>query len=202
MSAPGTQGYGEAAEALSARYDAVDVARLYEGAWPHFPAAPAPVLDIGAGSGRDAATFADRGHPVTAVEPCGPLRARARQNHPHPAITWVDASLPDLEGVADGPFDLILLAAVWMHLSTEERAAAMPQVARRLAPGGILHLSLRHGPIPPGRRMFPVSPEETLELAAACGLAHIHGWERTPQQRGNQKAGVRFTALLFQRPTR
>ncbi len=197
MKVPGTQGYAEGAERLSVRYDAVDVERLYAGAWPQFPPAPAAVLDIGAGSGRDAAFFAKRGHPVTAVEPCTPLRVQATRQHPHPGITWVDASLPQLSGVPEGPFALILIAAVWMHLSEAERAEAMPAVAQRLAPGGVLHLSLRHGPIPAGRRMFAVSPQETLELAQAAGLSQLDGWTRSPQQRGNQKAGVRFTALLF-----
>ncbi|MFT5585347.1 MAG: SAM-dependent methyltransferase [Cognaticolwellia sp.] len=84
--AAGTQGYGENLICLSQRYDAVDVQALYAPAWPYFPAAPAPVLDIGAGSGRDAAYFAERGHPVTAVEPFGPFRRTAALNHPHPAI--------------------------------------------------------------------------------------------------------------------
>ena len=35
-------------------------------------------------------------------------------------------------------------------------------------------LSLRHGPVPAGRRMFAVSAAETRTLAARHGLATIH----------------------------
>ena len=195
----GTQGYAENAANLSERYDSVDVMALYAEAWSHFPAAPSPVLDIGAGSGRDAAFFAERGHPVTAVEPCGPFREAAQSNHPHPGITWVESSLPDLDGVT-ARYELVLVAAVWMHLDPSERLAAMPAVAARLAPGGLLHISLRHGPIPLGRRMFPVTSKETVALARRCGLVPVANWTKAAQQRGNQKAGVHFSTLLFRQP--
>ena len=42
----------------------------------------------------------------------------------------------------------------------------MPAVASLVRPEGVLLLSLRHGPIPEGRRMFEVTPEETIALAA------------------------------------
>lgn len=193
---PGTQGYGEHAATLSERYDRVDVLALYAEAWPYFPAPPAPVLDLGAGSGRDAAFFAQRGHPVTAVEPCAPLREAAQAKHLHPGVDWLDSSLPALEGLT-AHYALVLVAAVWMHLDLKERQAAMPAVAARLAPAGLLHISLRHGPIPLGRRMFAVTTEETVALAERCGLTPIANWTQAPQQRGNQKAGVHFSTLLF-----
>ena len=33
---------------------------------------------------------------------------------------------------------------------------------------------MRHGPVPPGRRMFDVSAEETIALAAGHGLSAHH----------------------------
>jgi len=44
-----------------------DVARL-------LPKAPAFILDVGAGSGRDAASLAEMGHSIAAVEPVDELR--------------------------------------------------------------------------------------------------------------------------------
>jgi hypothetical protein len=35
-------------------------------------------------------------------------------------------------------------------------------------------LSLRHGPVPAGRRMFEVSAQETRDLAEHHGLATVH----------------------------
>jgi len=43
--------------------------------------------------------------------------------------------------------------------------------AALLRNGGIMIMSLRHGPIPPGRRMFEVSAEETMALAQRPGLS-------------------------------
>jgi len=53
------------------------------GAWLHFvPHTKSLVLDVGAGSGRDAAWFADQGHEVVAVEPAERLRELGRKLHP------------------------------------------------------------------------------------------------------------------------
>lgn len=90
---------------------------------------------IGAGTGRDAAALAARGYATTAVEPVREMREVARRLHPDPAITWLDDSLPSPSRLA-GPFDLILLSAVWMHLAETERPGATPTArAARRCPG-------------------------------------------------------------------
>jgi SAM-dependent methyltransferase len=60
------------------------------------PATPGRVLDVGAGSGRDAAWFAYRGHEVVAVEPSDNMRRQARERHADPRIRWIDDALPGL----------------------------------------------------------------------------------------------------------
>jgi SAM-dependent methyltransferase len=76
------------------------------------------VLDVGAGSGRDAAWFAANGYDVVAVEPSDAMLAHARKLHPSSRIHWVSDSLPDLANVRrlGLSFNLILLSAVWMHI--------------------------------------------------------------------------------------
>ena len=56
------------------------------------------------------------------------------------------------------------------HLDQGERHAAMEALAELTADGGEIFMSLRHGPIPEGRRMFDVSAEDTVRLAARYGL--------------------------------
>jgi SAM-dependent methyltransferase len=119
--------------------------------------------------------------------------------HSSSAIDWVCDGLPVLDAVVRRGewFDMVLLAAVWMHLDRSERAAAMPVVAGLLGPGGLVFMSLRHGPIPMGRRMFAVSAKETIELAEACGLRHVLN-ERVPSsQLENNAAGVEWSRLVF-----
>ncbi|MBA9855396.1 hypothetical protein D7S65_06330 [Ralstonia insidiosa] len=52
-----------------------------------------------------------------------------------------------------------------MHLDEAERKAAMSAVAGLVRAGGVIVMSLRHGPVPDGRRMFDVSADETIAVA-------------------------------------
>src|SRR5438046_5027695 len=84
------------------------------------------------------------------------LRGGAMLLHSSAMIEWLDDSLPDLAAVrARGEkFDVVMLTAVWMHLDGLQRRQAMPNVVALVRNGGAVILSLRHGPVPPGRRMF------------------------------------------------
>lgn len=199
---PSTDGYAEAAPELLAEYDAVRVEAVHAGILDLLPDPPAEVLDIGAGSGRDAAWLAARGHHVTAAEPVAEMREGARRLHPTARIRWCADALPDLPDLSQGrtKFDLILMTAVFMHLDAEERAAALPCIAGLLRPGGRLILSLRHGPVPEGRRMFEVDPAEVRALAGAAGLALLRELAEAPTLARNRAAGIRWTRLAFERP--
>jgi len=176
----GTAGYGAQAQALAAQYESVTFADVHRDVLHLFPRTAGTVLDIGAGSGRDAAALARMGHRVTAVEPTAELRAEGQRLHVDGAIDWRDDHLPDLARTrASGQrYDLILLTAVWMHLDAQERATAMQALAALLAEGGRAVMSLRHGPVPEGRRMFDVSADETIALAASHGLTVCHHSKR------------------------
>ena len=137
------------------------------------PPPPIDVLDIGAGTGRDAAWFAERGDRVIAIEPTDAMRAGAMKLHPSPNIRWIDDCLPDLVSVRGKTFDLVWMSAVWMHFDAAERAGMMPAIAALVRAGGSLMISLRHGPVPEGRRMFEVSADETIALAETAGLTMV-----------------------------
>ena len=168
-----TSGYAEQAAVLGRRYERVTFEAAFGTFLPYLPVPPCRVADIGAGTGRDAAWLAARGYEVTAVEPVPEMRAAARRLHPGANVRWIDDALPAL-GKLSGEFCLIQLRAVWMHLDAGERARALPRVAALLAEGGRVILSLRHGPVPAGRRMFEVAPEEIIDAGAALGLALLH----------------------------
>lgn len=197
---PGTEGYAEQAEHLVAQYESLDFEQKHREVMPWFPAPPARVLDIGAGTGVDAAGFAARGHRVLAVEPTAELREAGRQLHPE--LDWLDDGLPDLARTrARGErFDLVMMIAVWMHLDAGEREVAMPEVAALLAPGGRLVMSLRHGPVPAGRRMFDVSAEETQALGARHGLVTRFSQLTGSVMAQNIATGVTWSRLVLERP--
>ena len=198
---PSTAGYGENAAALAVKYESIPFAEVHR----HIAhlISPAPpvrrIVDIGAGTGRDAAALAALGHDVTAVEPTPELRAFGQHRHADAAIVWIDDALPDLASMrtrGEASFDLVLLTAVWMHLDAEERSAAMPNVAALVAPEGLLAMTLRHGPVPSGRRMFDVSPEETTDLAGRSELTLVHS-----SRRGDMfgRAEIGWDVLVFRR---
>lgn len=176
----GTAGYGLRATELAAQYESITFEAVHRDVLHLMPNQPVRVLDIGAGSGRDAAALALRGHLVVAVEPTPELRREGQRLHALPNLEWVDDHLPALHVMRGRQqrFELILLTAVWMHLDAAERRTAMFAVAELLTEGGLVIMSLRHGPIPPGRRMFDVSAEETISLGAQAGLHRHHTSER------------------------
>ncbi|MFE9695173.1 class I SAM-dependent methyltransferase [Micromonospora sp. NPDC005806] len=175
-----TAGYGEAADTLAEQYESVSFADVHRDVLHLFPTEPSSILDIGAGTGRDAAALSDLGHRVVAVEPTPQLRAHGQRIHAANDIEWVDDALPNLTVLnkRDQRFNLIFLTAVWMHLDPHERSSAMEHISGLLLPEGRVVISLRHGPVPAGRRMYDVSAEETVALARHFGLHLIHGCER------------------------
>jgi SAM-dependent methyltransferase len=137
------------------------------------------------------------GHRVVAVEPTIELRTRAARLHPSDNIEWLDDSLPALArlmGRGDS-FDIVMLTAVWTHFDLPQRRQAMPNVGRLVRKGGIMVMSLRHGPVPPGRRMFDVSAEETIQLADPESLTPVLKVEDRDSMLG--RPGVSWTCLAF-----
>jgi SAM-dependent methyltransferase len=151
--AQSTGWYDAHAPDLVRRFEAVNPNSLHRWLRGLFPDVPGIVLDIGAGSGRDAAWFATQGYDVIAVEPSSGMRAEAQQVHPDPRIRWISDHLPDLSVL--GPmaisFDIVMLTAVWQHVPPTQRDRAFRKVAALVRSGGLLAISLRDGPSPPVR---------------------------------------------------
>ena len=136
---------------------------------------------------------------LSVVEPTEEMRRGAMALHPSPLIEWLDDSLPELALLrARGErFDLVMLTAVWMHLDERQRRHAMPNLASLVREGGTVIMKIRHGPVPPGRRMFEVTPEETIELARMQGLRLLLNTRAQSSQEANRVAGVTWTNLAF-----
>lgn len=191
-------GYAAAAPLLIERFESFSSAELLEPVLDLIPRHSGRAIDIGAGTGRDAAWLAKQGHDVVAVEPVRELREAGKVIHHALPIRFLDDCLPALElALTHGQFDLVLACAVWQHLDDDDRARGMLSLAKLTAPGGTLIMSLRHGPGPAGRRVFPVTGDATVELARQAGLSVIRRAERDSIQPGNRAAGVRWTWLAF-----
>lgn len=144
----------------------------------------ARILDLGAGSGRDAKYLAelaanthqtDNQTQVFAVEPAQELSLIGQKTTHNLNVKWLDDSLPALTQVTklEVSFDLILLSAVWMHIPPSARSRSIRKLANLLKPGGKLVISLRHGQTEDDykqRKMFDVCADELKQLATEVGL--------------------------------
>lgn len=164
--------YDKSAKDLAKQYDGLKTVDIYGSAIAEFPTKASFVLDVAAGSGRDAAWLAGKGHFVTAVEPATGMFNKAKQKTQSLGVRWVQDRLPTLSKVArpsDG-FDFILAAAVWMHLTPEERVQAYRTLARLTADGGKVLITLRHGTSDDRRPMLPIDSKSEIELAYDAGF--------------------------------
>lgn len=167
--------YNKEALTLSDQYESKTFEEVHSAALLSIPSTPSSVLDVGSGSGRDAAWFAAHGHQVVAVEPADQFRLKAQELHPNPSIRWLSDSLPALEATLslNLSFDLIWVSAVWMHLPPKDRQRAFRKLSTLLKPNGKIMISLRHGPAPENRKMYPVSTDELLGYTRERGLQNL-----------------------------
>lgn len=199
---PSLAGYAKESAKLVKDYEQYPFEVIFADFLHAFPVAPCRALDVGAGTGRHAAALARRGHAVVAVEPTRELREAGKTLHGDVPLTWVDDTLPGLaalgEGVLAGPYGLVLMAAVLMHFDAAEREIILRRVAALLAPGGRFILTLRHGPVPAGRRMFSVPYEEIVALAGPFGLRYVCRGEGIDHA---GRPGVSWTMLCLEKST-
>ena len=161
--------YNEHAQELNEFYSGISSITVHSPWKRHLPQRAGLACDIGAGTGRDANWLAEQGWDVIAVEPSDAMRDIAITNS-HPNVTWLNDALPKLDTLRNlgHRFDLILLSAVWMHVTPSQRERAFRILTELLGPGGVLVISLRHSTdeVENQQRTFhPVSVNE-LELYA------------------------------------
>jgi SAM-dependent methyltransferase len=163
--------YNDNALDLGEQYDSVLFESVHKD-WLQFVPTEGTVIDIGAGSGRDARYLASKGLKVYAIEPALALMELAFAKSTPFDICWLQDSLPNLDKVKchKSKFKMILLSAVWMHLTPEERQASMQSFAALLENRGKLVITLRHGKFSDARTSFPISVDEVIELGATNGL--------------------------------
>lgn len=188
-----------ATKSLASLYEQVTFDEVHGQVLHLIPTEPVRVLEVGAGTGRDAAALSIRGHTVVAVEPSAEFRAIGRRIHAGHNVQWVDDRLPELGTVArhHQSFQLVMVTAVWMFLHKDERHRAMSRIHELLDGRGRLGMVLRIGPVPADRGMFAVSAAETVSLAATRGLSLIH---ESTQADSLGRADVMWSNLFFEKP--
>lgn len=163
--------YDEHASALAEQYDKVLTCDVHRD-WLHLLPKSGHILDIGCGSGRDARYLSSLGLVVHAVEPSVDLLNIAKAKSQQQNIHWYQDQLPALSVIKmkDREYDVILMSAVWMHLTPEERLKSITRLSELLSKDGRLVITLRYGEFTDGRISYPVSADECVELGQAFNL--------------------------------
>jgi SAM-dependent methyltransferase len=128
--------------------------------------APASVLDAGCGTGRVGRELARRGMDVTGVDLDPNMLETARNKAPD--VRWELADLRDVDLART--FDAIVMAGnVMIFLAPQTEADVVTNMARHLAPGGVLIAGFQ---LMPGR----LALDRYDECASNAGLALAERW--------------------------
>lgn len=161
----GIDDHSNQAEALASGYATTNRRKVHTQLFSDLEAAARDgtslsILDIGAGSGDDAFEMAKLGHQVCAVEPSALLDI-AKRDHAHPAITYINDALPNLDRLPEQQFDVVLMSAVLQYIDPAERVDSLERVGHLLKPGGKLVVMY---PSPPSRdHQFEITQETFMQ---------------------------------------
>lgn len=196
--------YAQHADTLAPCWDRIDTEGVH-GAWlplvlPHLLPG-SNVLDVGCGSGRDARWFAEQGHNVLGVEPCPALLTLAEASAAQvdtDLIYFIAGQLPELEGLASGVFDLVLVSAAWQHVEVEDNVAALRRIWAVCVQGGRVVITLRHGPPVEGRGDVELDVVALQAAASAQGFRVEHVGASGVDQL--QRAQISWSVLVLTKP--
>lgn len=134
--------YNRNADAHAARYEQTEVGAL-RAVMRRCLTPGSRVLDIGCGSGRDAAFLLEQGHDVTAADAAPEMIAAACAFHPELADRTIEAGfpLPPDHPLLKERFDAVCAVAMIMHVPAELLFEFALQLKQMLRPGGTLIVS-------------------------------------------------------------
>ena len=170
-------------EANAVRWDGERSRALLERPWLDRLLAVVPpggrVLDLGCGTGEPIASYLlDRGCAVTGVDFSPAMLAIARARFRQ--VRWIEGDMRTLD--LPGRFDAIVAWDSFFHLTRDEQRALIPRLARHLAPGGGLLLTV--GP----------ADGETL---GRVGEGTVYHSSLSPREYARRLAGAGLRVLDF-----
>ena len=156
------------------------------------------ILDLGCGTGRHSAWIAAQGFDVVAVDGSEGMLAQAAHLNPSPRIRYIRDEAPALPNTKSlkMQFDVILMAAFLFHMDETGRQELYKNLLPLTKEGSYLYATLRHGPVPEGRRMFEV-PVTELETFARDNGARFNNLGHRPDAGGRPEISWDHAELRF-----
>ena len=175
--------YQKNAAKLACRYEQAEVPDLHLALQKTFPAA-SRLLEIGCGTGREAAFLKSCGYDIVCIEPSRPMMEEAFRRHPELEGLLYEGSfpgeLPEVLNTAEG-FDGIYAVASLMHLKQEELVPAFNRIHKLLKSNGRCLFSVplsrpdltESGYDPMGRYFLLLPEEEWTRQLRTAGFQNI-----------------------------
>jgi SAM-dependent methyltransferase len=184
--------YDENAAEVSRRFESADMSRNHRCLLRHLSPRGARVLEIGCGSGRDAAFLLANGYDIRGVDASAGLIEEALKIHPElqGRLSVGSVPFPQDGALLRGTFQAVVCLAVLMHVPEADLAETVSQIDRMLEAGGTVFLSVSterpgvdgHGRGTGGRLFLERRPEELqgiferqgFRLAARYDTPDVH----------------------------
>ena len=193
--------YDRNAEEIARRYEKIDfgdtqfrLLRVFTGR--------STLLELGCGSGRDAAFLVAGGLNLVALDGSPAMLARAEAIHPELKGRLRHAVLPGRLPFADGEFDGVYSLAMLMHLEKGDLSTVFDEIARVLVNGGLLFFSVslergdtdREGFDSKGRRFTSLTAPEWHELCVASRFQRL---EFSTSEDATGRKGFKWGNFLY-----
>lgn len=164
--------YDENYSRLAKRYSTLKFIDVHGNLIERLPPLPARILDVGAGVGRDAIGLHGLGYSVTACEPSIKLLSIAKSKCINADIVWMNDKLPGLSEVIKlgWLYDVILVSAVWMHLSKHDRMQSLSTMKDILISNGFVYITYRSKSVDPNDLYFDLSVDTFKDEVCSAGL--------------------------------
>lgn len=195
--------YEKNAVELSNRYEAARLDRLYRDLFDYF-FDKSSLLEIGCGSGRDAARMLRQNFGVFAIDGCKSLLDQAKKLHPELKDRLGLLRLPAVLPFENESFDGFYSIACLMHFTTSQISEIVSEVFRVLKPRGrgVVSVPVRRSDIDnrgiddKGRVFNLLETEEWLKLFERCGFLAFAGEE---QPDGANRDGITWISYFLEK---
>ena len=198
--------YEEAAGSLADRYERADVKELQKELLVALEG-HSPLLELGCGSGREAAFLTSQGFEVVATDGSPSMLEEAIRLHPELTNTARVMQVPSHFPFQSGTFGGVYAVAVLMHLDVDDITLVFQEIWRVLCPEGRLFLSIPlsgrniglDGRDDKGRRFTKLPEDDWRELFHDTGYNVL---KRSESQDGLGRQDILWLSFVLEKGNR